>query len=114
MDAALRNWLAFADDKIAASSTLKIAFNEGRQAATAELSANTRAQASRRASSREHDAADAARLAALTPVHDVRNSPFAIRQSIQRARIKQPKKPTTTNNTNPQTPEIRRARARFK
>jgi len=114
MDAALRNWLAFADDKIAALSTLKIAFNEGRQAATAELSANTRALASRRASSRVHDAAVAARLAALTPVHDVRNSPFAIRQSIQRARFKLPDFPTTTIGSFPQTPEIRRARARFK
>ncbi|TXH75831.1 5-methyltetrahydropteroyltriglutamate--homocysteine S-methyltransferase [Thiobacillus sp.] len=114
MDAALRNWLAFADDKIAALSTLKIAFNEGRQSATAELSANTRALASRRASSRVHDAAVAARLSALTPVHDVRNSPFAVRQSVQRARFKLPDFPTTTIGSFPQTPEIRRARARFK
>jgi len=114
MDAELRNWLAFADDKIAALSTLKIAFNEGRQAATAELSANTRALASRRASSRVHDAAVAARLSALTPVHDVRNSPFAVRQSVQRARFKLPDFPTTTIGSFPQTPEIRRARARFK
>jgi 5-methyltetrahydropteroyltriglutamate--homocysteine methyltransferase len=114
MDAELRNWLAFADDKIAALSTLKIAFNEGRQAATAELSANTRALASRRASSRVHDAAVAARLSALTPVHDVRKSPFAVRQSVQRARFKLPDFPTTTIGSFPQTPQIRHARARFK
>lgn len=114
MDAALRNWLAFADDKIAALSTLKIAFNEGRQAATAELSAHARALASRRASSRVHDAAVAARLSALTPVHDVRNSPFAVRQSVQRARFKLPDFPTTTIGSFPQTPQIRHARARFK
>ena len=114
MDAALRNWLAFADDKIAALSTLKTAFNQGRQAAAAELSANAQALASRRASSRVHDAAVAARLAALTSVHDVRNSPFVVRQPVQRARFKLPDFPTTTIGSFPQTPEIRHARARFK
>ena len=114
MDAALRNWLAFADDKIAALSTLKTAFNQGRQAAAAELSANAQALASRRTSSRVHDAAIAARLAALTSVHDVRNSPFAVRQPVQRARFKLPDFPTTTIGSFPQTPEIRHARARFK
>ncbi|MBW8364101.1 MAG: 5-methyltetrahydropteroyltriglutamate--homocysteine S-methyltransferase [Rhizobium sp.] len=114
MDAELRNWLAFADDKIAALSTLKTAFNQGRQAAAAELSANAQALASRRASSRVHDAAVAARLAALTSIHDVRNSPFVVRQPVQRARFKLPDFPTTTIGSFPQTPEIRHARARFK
>jgi len=114
MDAELGNWLAFADDKIAALSTLKTAFNQGRQAAAAELSAHAQALASRRVSSRVHDAAVAARLAALTSVHDVRNSPFAVRQPVQRARFKLPDFPTTTIGSFPQTPEIRHARARFK
>ncbi|MHB1075259.1 5-methyltetrahydropteroyltriglutamate--homocysteine S-methyltransferase [Thiobacillus sp.] len=114
IDAELGNWLAFADDKIAALSTLKTAFNQGRQAAAAELSANAQALASRRASSRVHDAAVAVRLAALTSIHDVRNSPFVVRQPVQRARFKLPDFPTTTIGSFPQTPEIRHARARFK
>ena len=114
MDAELRNWLAFADDKIAAVSTLKTAFNQGRQAAAAELSANAQALASRGASSRVHNAAVAARLAALTSIHDVRNSPFAVRQSVQRERFNLPDFPTTTIGSFPQTPEIRHVRARFK
>ena len=114
LDAEVHDWLAFADEKIAALSTLKTAFNQGRQAAAAELSANARALASRRASSRVHDARVAARLADLTPVHDGRNSPFPVRQAAQRARFKLPDFPTTTIGSFPQTPEIRHARARFK
>jgi 5-methyltetrahydropteroyltriglutamate--homocysteine methyltransferase len=114
LDAEVRDSLAFADEKIAALSTLKTAFNQGRQAAAAELSANARALASRRDSSRVHDAGVAARLAALTPVHNGRNSPFPVRQSAQRARFKLPDFPTTTIGSFPQTPEIRHARARFK
>ncbi|MHB1093543.1 5-methyltetrahydropteroyltriglutamate--homocysteine S-methyltransferase [Thiobacillus sp.] len=114
LDAECRDWLAFADEKIVALSTLKTAFNQGRQAAAAELSANARALASRRDSSRVHDAGVAARLAALTPVHDGRNSPFPVRQPAQRARFRLPDFPTTTIGSFPQTPEIRHARARFK
>jgi len=114
LDAEPGNWLAFAEEKIAALATLRTAFNQGRQAVAAELSANARALASRHASSRVHDAAVAARLAALTPVHDGRNSPFPLRQAAQRKRFKLPDFPTTTIGSFPQTPEIRRARARFK
>jgi len=114
LDAEPGNWLAFAEEKIAALATLRTAFNQGRQAVAAELSANARALASRHASSRVHDAAVAARLAALTPVHDGRNSPFPLRQAAQRQRFKLPDFPTTTIGSFPQTPEIRRARARFK
>ena len=114
LDPELKNWLAYADEKISELSTLKTAFNGGRQAVAAELAANAAALAARRASARVHDAAVAARLAAVTTVHDARNSGFALRQAEQRARFRLPAFPTTTIGSFPQTPAIRSARARFK
>ena len=114
LDPELRDWLAFADEKITALATLKVAFNAGRQAVAAELADNERALAARRASHRVHDAAVAERLAALTSVHDTRNQPFAARQAAQRARFRLPLFPTTTIGSFPQTPSIRAARASFK
>jgi len=114
LDAELKNWLAYADEKIAALAILKTAFNAGRQAVAADLADNVQALASRRASIRVHDAAVGARLATLSAVHDVRNNGFAVRQTAQRARFNLPSFPTTTIGSFPQTTEIRSARARFK
>ena len=114
LDPELKNWLAFADEKITALTILKTAFNAGRQAVAVELADNERALASRRASGRVHDAAVGERLAALTATHDTRNQPFAVRQTAQRGRFRLPPFPTTTIGSFPQTIEIRSARARFK
>jgi 5-methyltetrahydropteroyltriglutamate--homocysteine methyltransferase len=114
LDAEIKSWLAYADEKIAALATLKTAFNAGRQAVVAELAGNAQALASRRQSKRVHDAAIAARLAALTSLHDARNSPFTIRQTTQRARFRLPAFPTTTIGSFPQTSDIRSVRARFR
>ena len=114
LDGELKSWLAFADEKIAALSTLKTAFNSGRQAVAAELAGNAQALVSRRQSKRVHDATVSARLAALTATHDARNGTFAVRQTAQRARFNLPAFPTTTIGSFPQTADIRNARARFK
>jgi len=114
LDPELKNWLAFADEKIAALAILKTAFNVGRQAVAAELADYERALAERRASRRVHDAAVGERLAALTATHDTRNRPFTVRQVAQRGRFRLPPFPTTTIGSFPQTTEIRSARARFK
>jgi len=114
LDPELKNWLAFADEKITALTILKTAFNAGREAVAVELADNERALASRRASGRVHDAAVSERLAALTATHDTRNQPFAVRQTAQRGRFRLPPFPTTTIGSFPQTVEIRSARARFK
>lgn len=114
LDPELKNWLAFADEKITALTILKTVFNAGPQAVAVELADNERALASRRASGRVHDAAVGERLAALTATHDTRNQPFAVRQTAQRGRFRLPPFPTTTIGSFPQTIEIRSARARFK
>jgi 5-methyltetrahydropteroyltriglutamate--homocysteine methyltransferase len=114
IDPELKNWLAFADEKIVALAILKTAFNVGRQVVAAELADYERALAARRASRRVHDAAVGERLAALTATHDTRNQPFTVRQAAQRGRFRLPPFPTTTIGSFPQTTEIRSARARFK
>ena len=114
LDPELKNWLAFADEKITALTILKTAFNAGRQAVAVELAANERALAARRTSGRVHDEAVGERLATLTATHDTRNQPFAVRQTAQRGRFRLPPFPTTTIGSFPQTIEIRSARARFK
>ncbi len=114
LDPEIRNWLAFADEKLDELSTLVRAFNEGRAAAAVQLEANAAALATRRASSRVHDDAVAARLAALTPAHAARRSPFALRQVRQRERFRLPAYPTTTIGSFPQTPAIRSVRARHR
>ena len=114
LDAEIKSWLAYAEEKIAALATLKTAFNSGRQAVAAELAGNAQALVSRRQSKRVHDAAVSTRLAALTATHDARNGTFAVRQAAQRARFNLPAFPTTTIGSFPQTADIRNARARFK
>ena len=114
LDAELKSWLAFAAEKLDALAILKAALNRGRAAVAPALEANARALASRRQSPRVHDAAVAARVAALGPDADRRLSPFAVRQAAQRARFALPLFPTTTIGSFPQTPDIRQARARFK
>ncbi|MFN3749951.1 MAG: 5-methyltetrahydropteroyltriglutamate--homocysteine S-methyltransferase [Thiobacillus sp.] len=114
LDPELTRWLAFADEKIAALAVLKTAFNAGRAAVAAALADNQQALASRRASTRVHDAAVGERLRTLTATHESRNQPFAVRQALQRERLRLPPFPTTTIGSFPQTAEIRSARARFR
>lgn len=114
LDPELKNWLAFADEKITALTILETAFNAGRQAVAVALADNERALASRQTSGRVHDVAVGGRLATLTATHDTRNQPFTVRQAVQHERFRLPPFPTTTIGSFPQTIEIRSARARLK
>lgn len=112
LPAELRDWLAFADEKLAEVATLRaIASGEDR---SRELAANVAAIASRRASPLTHVAAVRARVAAVRPADLDRPSPFAARRPSQRAKLGLPRFPTTTIGSFPQTAEIRAARAKWK
>ena len=63
---------------------------------------------------RIHNPAVQARLAAVTAADSDRNSPFPLRQRLQREKLKLPLFPTTTIGSFPQTAEVRSARARWK
>jgi len=114
LDAGVRCWLAFANEKLDELHTLGRALNEGEQAVAQAISASAQAAASRRSSKRVHNTLVQQRLAAITPAMAERKSPFAHRIGAQRAALNLPALPTTTIGSFPQTSAIRQARAAYK
>ncbi|WGG50350.1 5-methyltetrahydropteroyltriglutamate--homocysteine S-methyltransferase [Rugamonas sp. DEMB1] len=112
LDAEVRGWLACASEKLAELALLQQTLAGADTAAALQRSRH--AIAGRRASGRVHNAAVAARLAALPADADRRAAPFAARQAAQRERLRLPLFPTTTIGSFPQTAAIRAARAGFK
>jgi len=113
LDAEVRQWLAFAVQKVEELNTLKRALNEGRASVAAELEASSQAAANRRTSPRIHDAAVAARIAAVSPDMRERRSGHAERIAAQAEVLNLPLFPTTTIGSFPQTAEVRSARAEY-
>ncbi|MES2505799.1 MAG: 5-methyltetrahydropteroyltriglutamate--homocysteine S-methyltransferase, partial [Verrucomicrobiota bacterium] len=112
LDAELKGWMSFADQKLAEVVTLS-----GLLRGTADqslLRANQQSLKARRESSRIHRAEVKARLAAVKAKDYDRQSPFAQRQSLQQVKLKLPEFPTTTIGSFPQTAEVRAMRARWK
>ncbi|PFG41385.1 methionine synthase (B12-independent) [Isoptericola jiangsuensis] len=110
LDPRLRDWLAFADQKVVEVATLARGLAEGRDAVAAELAASAAAVASRTAAAGVVVPAVRERAAALTDADFARGS-YADRAAAQAERLDLPPLPTTTIGSFPQTPEIRRARA---
>ncbi len=112
MDGELKNWLAFADEKLVELCELaQLARAENAQTA---LEANRSAWDARRNSTRIHDPEVKERVAGIRPRHLKRHSPFAARQARQRERLGLPLFPTTTIGSFPQTQEVRTARAQWR
>ncbi|BDI30721.1 5-methyltetrahydropteroyltriglutamate--homocysteine methyltransferase [Capsulimonas corticalis] len=116
MDAEIKSWLAFAEEKLGEVKTL--ARLAGADGAHSELDAALRENramiAARRTSARIHDGAAQARLAMVCEDDWRRATPFAERVKAQQAHLNLPLFPTTTIGSFPQTAEVRGARARFK
>ena len=116
LDAELKGWLAFADEKLAEVTQLaRLAVgNAGADDADVAFAQNQHALATRRTSPRIHDPTVQARLAAVRPGDHERASAFALRKPRQQARLHLPPLPTTTIGSFPQTAGVRAARARFR
>ena len=115
LDAELQSWLAFAVQKCEEVTTLARALSEPQAAdVQAALEQSRAVQASRAASRRIHRPEVQARLAAIQPGDSQRQSAFAERIGLQRARLNLPAFPTTTIGSFPQTPAIRLARQAFR
>ena len=114
LDGEIKNWLAFALQKLDELRVLKKALDGGRASVKAELDTNAAALAARRASTRVHNQAVKARVKAVTPDMGNRKSPYAARAPKQHAAIQQPLFPTTTIGSFPQTAEIRKSRSDFR
>lgn len=114
LDAEIKSWLAFADEKITELSIIVKALNHGVESVANELAISRAAVLSRHHSSRVHSVAVKARIDGLVNVNENRANIFNIRQFTQRSRLNLPLLPTTTIGSFPQTPDIRASRAAFK
>ncbi|HTJ77392.1 MAG TPA: 5-methyltetrahydropteroyltriglutamate--homocysteine S-methyltransferase [Rariglobus sp.] len=112
LDAELKSWLAFAEEKLAEVVILRDLLTNSVN--TEALTSNKAAAASRRASPRIHRPEVKACAASVTTRDLQRSSGFHERQPSQRARLKLPLLPSTTIGSFPQTAEVRAARARWK
>ncbi|WP_454856368.1 5-methyltetrahydropteroyltriglutamate--homocysteine S-methyltransferase [Promicromonospora soli] len=116
LDAGLKSWLAFADQKVAEVVSLATGLTTGRAEGLRDTAvADTLAESTAAVRSRAEapgvvvpEVRD--RTAALTAA-DVERAPYAERAAAQQARLELPPLPTTTIGSFPQTAEIRRTRA---
>ncbi|MCG3755792.1 5-methyltetrahydropteroyltriglutamate--homocysteine S-methyltransferase [Amycolatopsis sp. Poz14] len=102
----LKNWLAFAKQKVDEVVLLGRALS----GETADLTPARAAAADRAGAAELNDANVRARVNALRPVDTVR-APYAERAAAQQQSLNLPPLPTTTIGSFPQTSEVRRARA---
>jgi 5-methyltetrahydropteroyltriglutamate--homocysteine methyltransferase len=114
LDAELRSWLAFAQQKLDEVRVLGKALNEGRSAVAEALRENAQALESRRRSQRVNNPQVRAAVKDLSTSLGQRQSPYPQRAAVQAQAFKLPKFPTTTIGSFPQTPQIRKARSDFK
>ena len=112
LDDELKNWLAFADQKLVEVVDLRqLLDGTGGQEA---LAANQASAASRKTSKRIHNDAVKSRLAGVKASYFDRTSSFPVRQEKQAGKLGLPEFPTTTIGSFPQTAEVRAARAQWK
>ncbi|WP_348675609.1 5-methyltetrahydropteroyltriglutamate--homocysteine S-methyltransferase [uncultured Abyssibacter sp.] len=110
LDPEIRDWMAFAVQKLEELRLVGRALAEGRDAVADALADNARALAARRSSARVHKPAVADRLAAIRPEDGDRDSDYTTRAELQQKRLQLPSLPTTTIGSFPQTAAIRHAR----
>lgn len=103
----LKNWLRFAEEKLAELKTLATG-----DAAAAQANANALADRDAAETSTITEVRSA--LASLSEKDFARSIPFSERVMLQQAVLKLPLFPTTTIGSFPQTPEVRRHRAAFR
>ncbi len=114
LDDELKQWLAFAQQKITEIVLLTRASNDGTDAIATQLEDNRRAFQQRRSSAHIHNAAVAQRMQTVIGQEAQRKSPSTERRKLQHARLKLPLLPTTTIGSFPQTSDVRAARAAYK
>ncbi|MGE4489331.1 MAG: 5-methyltetrahydropteroyltriglutamate--homocysteine S-methyltransferase [Kiritimatiellales bacterium] len=114
LDSEVKNWLAFADEKLAELDDLARFQTLEKPESDPAWQANAAVTESRRTSPRIHVPAVKARCRASTPNDARRPSPFAERIVKQQEKLRFPLFPATTIGSFPQTAEIRQARARHR
>ncbi len=111
LDEEVRQWLAFATQRLEEVRVLSAAIESGEDIVAAELDASRQAARSRRGSPRVHDPGVALRMTGVTAEMEHRTTPYDERRRAHRERFGLPLLPTTTIGSFPQTAEVRAARA---
>lgn len=114
LDSDIRNWLAFAVQKLDELNLLALALNHGRESVKSQLADNANAIQTRRDSIKVHKTAVQTRLQSVTDSWGKRSSSYAERSQTQRRRHPLPLFPTTTIGSFPQTPAIRQSRLQYR
>lgn len=110
----IKQWLAFAKQKVAEIRVITQALNEGRESIAQALEECTSAFEGRKHSARIHNPQVQERTQAITANMYARSRPYAERASEQQATLKLPRFATTTIGSFPQTGDIRALRRDFK
>ncbi|MFZ5802357.1 MAG: 5-methyltetrahydropteroyltriglutamate--homocysteine S-methyltransferase [Candidatus Omnitrophota bacterium] len=112
LDAELKGWLAFAEEKVLEIAALtKFANGQGDEALYRE---NQKIQEGRRSSKRIHDPKVKDRALKVREEDMRRRSPYPERAKLQKKKLSLPLLPTTTIGSFPQTKEVRAMRAKFR
>lgn len=107
----IKNWMAFAKQKLEELATLTKGLNEGRPAILAQLAESSHAVESRRTSTLIHEPSVQERMIEQPLATAGRSTPFAQRRVKQQAILNLPLFPTTTIGSFPQTTDVRQKRA---
>ncbi len=110
MDGEIKNWLAFAVQKLDELHILAQALNHGRESVHQALQQNRAAMEDKANSGKIRNPEVQQRLKELPDKADKRQSPYAQRSQSQRQRFHLPLLPSTTIGSFPQTAQIRQAR----
>ena len=110
LDAEARSWLAFARQKCVELQLVAQTLSEEQPDQLLRLQAYSAPIQARASSSRVHNPAVQAAVAAITPAQAQRQSPYALRAAQQRQALNLPAWPTTTIGSFPQTAQIRALR----
>lgn len=115
LPAEVKSWLSFARQKVREVAALReLATNQDGNFRCKTLKENCSALDSRLASPLTHDKQLRIRIESLTDEESNRKSKFEVRREKQQKTMKLPAFPATTIGSFPQTPEIRRIRAKLR
>jgi 5-methyltetrahydropteroyltriglutamate--homocysteine methyltransferase len=114
LDNEIKEWLAYARQKVQELRILKSAVTEGHGSVEQELEQNAAAMKRRQSSERIHNSEVKKRAAALDESMLQRRSAFQKRKKVQSLALNLPAFPTTTIGSFPQTQEIRKKRAAYR
>lgn len=110
----VKDWLAFAVQKLQELSVLGDALNFGAHKVTTQLTENRNSLNSRKSATIVHDAKVQLAQQTISSTHRVRSSSYDTRREIQGQALNLPLYPTTTIGSFPQTADIRATRQAYR